>query len=48
MCDETIRKRLEEFKVTPVAKLTREEFEKIDLEKDIQAALYPPSFKLAE
>jgi len=48
VCDETIRKRLEEFKGTPVARLTREEFEKMDLEKDIQAALYPPSFKFED
>lgn len=45
VCDETIRKRLVEFKQTSVAKLTREEFEKIDLEKDIKEECDPPSFK---
>lgn len=47
VCDETIRKRLVEFKQTSVAKLTREEFEKIDLEKDIKEECDPPSFKRA-
>ena len=47
VCDETIRKRLVEFKQTSVAKLTREEFEKIDLEKDIKEECDPPSFKKA-
>jgi len=42
--DETIRKRLEEFKKTTVASLTREEFETMDLEKDIEGELDPPSF----
>jgi len=46
-CDETIRKRLEEFKKTSVAALTREEFERIDLEKDLKDELDPPSFKKA-
>lgn len=45
VCDETIRKRLVEFKQTPVAKLTKEEFEKIDLENDIKEECDPPSFK---
>jgi transcription factor IIIB subunit 2 len=45
VCDETIRKRLEEFKKTSVAGLTREEFERIDLEKDLEGELDPPSFK---
>lgn len=47
VCDETIRKRLVEFKQTSVARLTREEFEKIDLEKDIVEECDPPSFKRA-
>jgi len=47
VCDETIRKRLEEFKKTTVASLTREEFERIDLENDIKEELDPPSFKKA-
>jgi len=45
--DETIRKRLDEFKKTTVASLTREEFENIDLENDIKEELDPPSFKKA-
>lgn len=45
VCDETIRKRLVEFKQTSVARLTREEFERIDLEKDIKEECDPPSFK---
>jgi len=45
VCDETIRKRLFEFKQTPIARLTREEFEKIDLENDIKEECDPPSFK---
>lgn len=47
VCDETIRKRLVEFKQTSVAKLTREEFEKLDLEKDIKEECDPPSFRRA-
>jgi len=47
VCDETIRKRLEEFKKTSVASLTREEFERIDLERDLKDELDPPSFKRA-
>jgi transcription factor IIIB 90 kDa subunit len=45
VCDETIRKRLAEFKQTPIARLTREEFEKLDLENDIKEECDPPSFK---
>lgn len=48
VCDETIRKRLVEFKQTSVAKLTREEFEKLDLEKDIKEECDPPAFRRAE
>lgn len=44
VCDETIRKRIVEFKQTSVAKLTREEFEKLDLEKDIEGECDPPAF----
>lgn len=47
VCDETIRKRLVEFKQTSVAKLTREEFEKLDLEKDIKEECDPPAFRRA-
>lgn len=45
VCDETIRKRLAEFKQTPIARLTREEFENLDLENDIKEECDPPSFK---
>lgn len=45
VCDETIRKRIVEFKETSVAKLTREEFEKIDLVNDIPEESDPPAFK---
>ena len=45
VCDETIRKRIVEFKQTSVAKLTREEFEKIDLVNDIKEESDPPAFK---
>lgn len=48
VCDETIRKRLVEFKQTSVAKLTREEFEKLDLEKDIKEECDPPAFRRAK
>lgn len=48
VCDETIRKRLAEFKQTPIARLTREEFEKLDLENDIKEECDPPSFKKTE
>lgn len=30
MCDETIKRRLDEFKQTKTAKLTREEFERME------------------
>lgn len=36
-----------EFKQTSVAKLTREEFEKLDLEKDIKEECDPPAFRRA-
>lgn len=46
VCDETIRKRISEFKQTSVAKLTREEFESIDPEQ-ITEESDPPAFKRA-
>lgn len=45
VCDETIRKRIVEFKQTSVAKLTKEEFERLDLENDIKEESDPPAFK---
>ncbi|CAI9744207.1 transcription factor IIIB 90 kDa subunit-like [Octopus vulgaris] len=40
VCESTIRKRLNEFEVTPSSQLTIEEFSKIDLEQEMD----PPSF----
>lgn len=45
VCNDTIRKRLEEFENTLVASLTREEFENLDLENPDLAESNPPSFK---
>ena len=45
VCNDTIRKRLEEFENTLVASLTREEFENLDLENSDLAESNPPSFK---
>ena len=45
VCEETLRKRLEEFKDTEVAKLTKEKFEQIDVERDIISEKDPPAFK---
>lgn len=45
VCNDTIRKRLEEFEKTLVASLTREEFENLDLENSDLAESFPPSFK---
>jgi transcription factor IIIB 90 kDa subunit len=44
VCEETLRKRLEEFKETKTAKLTYEEFAAIDIEK-IGSEMDPPAFK---
>ena len=46
VCDETIRKRLVEFKQTDTAKLSLEEFKNMDLLNDITTEKNPPSFKL--
>lgn len=43
VCEETLRKRLEEFKETEVASLTREKFDEIDIEK-LQVERDPPAF----
>ena len=45
VCVETIKRRILEFKQTKAASLTLDEFEKIDLIKDIQFESNPPSFK---
>jgi transcription factor IIIB 90 kDa subunit len=45
VCNDTIRKRLEEFEKTLVASLTREEFENLDLENSDLGESFPPSFK---
>lgn len=45
VCDETIRRRLEEFKQTSVAKLTKEEFEKMGEEiHQVGEEMDPPAF----
>lgn len=45
VCNDTIRKRLEEFQNTSVASLTREEFESLNLESEELGESDPPSFK---
>jgi transcription factor IIIB subunit 2 len=45
VCNDTIRKRLEEFQNTPVAKLTRDEFESINIESEDFGETNPPSYK---
>lgn len=45
VCVETIKRRICEFKLTKAASLTIDEFEKIDLIKDIQYESNPPCFK---
>ncbi len=44
VCEETVKKRIEEFKATPMASLTQEAFEAIDFEKEAPAPMDPPSF----
>lgn len=44
VCEETIRKRLEEFKSTAAAKLTNEEFGKVDI-STLPTKEFPPCFK---
>lgn len=44
VCEETIRRRLVEFKQTVTAKLTVEQFESMDLLKDISIESDPPCF----
>ena len=46
VCDETIRKRLDEFSRTESARLTKEEFDKIVITKDYEeGGMDPPCFK---
>ena len=47
VCDETIRRRLEEFKKTSVAKLTKEEFEKMEEDNYEGPEMDPPAFQKA-
>lgn len=47
VCDETIRRRLEEFKKTSVAKLTKEEFEKMEDDHYEGPEMDPPAFQKA-
>eukprot|EP00126_Sphaerothecum_destruens_P007582 Sdes_comp19901_c0_seq1m12287 len=44
ICEVTLRKRLEEFEVTPSGNLTTEEFQNIDLEEECD----PPSFTVSK
>jgi transcription factor IIIB subunit 2 len=45
VCEETIKKRLDEFRNTMAATLTCTKFESIDIDKDYQALDFPPSCK---
>jgi transcription factor IIIB subunit 2 len=47
VCDETIRRRLEEFKKTSVAKLTKEEFERMEEDNYEGPEMDPPAFQKA-
>lgn len=47
VCDETIRRRLEQFKKTSVAKLTKEEFEKMEDDHYEGPEMDPPAFQKA-
>lgn len=44
VCEETVKKRIDEFKATPIASLTQEAFEAIDFNANSQPAMNPPSF----
>ena len=44
VCEETVKKRIEEFKETPMAALTQQAFEAIDFEKISLLPVNPPSF----
>jgi transcription factor IIIB subunit 2 len=45
VCQETIRKRLDEFKFTNTAKLTREEFAAIESKVEVGSATVPPELE---
>lgn len=47
VCEETLRKRLEEFKETDVAQLTREKFDEIDDIQMLGRERDPPAFQKA-
>ena len=47
VCDETIRRRLEQFKKTSVAKLTKEQFERMDDNQEEGDEMDPPAFQKA-
>ena len=47
VCDETIRRRLDEFKQTKVSKLTPEEFERDEKMGDEDGEMDPPAFRKA-
>eukprot|EP00826_Nyctotherus_ovalis_P050840 TRINITY_DN6287_c0_g2_i3.p1 TRINITY_DN6287_c0_g2~~TRINITY_DN6287_c0_g2_i3.p1 ORF type:complete len:493 (-),score=150.92 TRINITY_DN6287_c0_g2_i3:100-1578(-) len=44
VCEETVKKRIDEFKATPIASLTQEAFDAIDFNSSSQPAMNPPSF----
>lgn len=48
VCEETVKKRLTEFKSTPIGSLTPGGFEAIDFEKDERPSMDPPSFAKRE
>ena len=45
MCQETIRKRLDEFKCTNTAQLTREEFMAIEDKVPVDSSTVPPEME---
>lgn len=45
VCNDTIRKRLEEFEKTHVASLTKEQFDDLDIEDTTIEHANPPSYK---
>jgi transcription factor IIIB subunit 2 len=44
VCEETVKKRIDEFKATPIASLTQEAFDAIDFNSSSQPTMNPPSF----
>jgi len=44
VCEETVKKRIDEFKATPIASLTQEAFDAMDFNSSTQPTMNPPSF----